>query len=75
MVPMASGETTTAIEDLVELPSYAPPAAYRDRKATERRPAAKRATLLDRLVSTARVDRVTVDLAALEADLDALRRD
>ncbi len=64
----------TAIEGLVELPTYRPAPVYE--VATRRKPVpvrAKRATLLDRLVAAAGVDHVTIDLAALERDIDSLR--
>jgi hypothetical protein len=63
-----------AIEDLVELPTYRPAPVYE--VSTRRTPPpvrAKRATLLDRLVTNAGVDHVTIDVAALERDLDTLR--
>lgn len=71
--PDQSERVTSPADDLVELPTYAPAAEYRDPRDRPK-PRAKRTTLLDRLVSTARVDRVTIDLVALERDLDALRK-
>ena len=68
-----SDGVTSPADDLVELPKYAPAAEYLDPRDRPK-PRAKRLTLLDRLVSTARVDRVTIDLVALERDLDALRK-
>jgi hypothetical protein len=64
-----------SVDDLVEIPTYAsgPPDAPRPRQSTT--PSRKRATLLDRLVSTAGVDHVDIDVTALERDLDSLRAD
>ena len=55
-----------ASEGLVELPTYAPAPLIdiRERRAAPAR--AKRVTLLDRLVTTAGVDRVAIDLTALD---------
>jgi hypothetical protein len=61
------------IDALVELPKYAPAEPYEARSRKTPLPTKKRITLLDRLVSTAGVDKVTIDLTALEADLDSLR--
>lgn len=63
------------LDGLVELPTYRPAPVY---DATHRKPVVpkgKRVTLLDRLVSTAGVDEVSIDLPALEADIDRLRAD
>jgi hypothetical protein len=61
------------IDDLVQLPTYRPAPVYEIRK--KRQPSTKRrtTTLLDRLVAEAGVDRVVIDLVALERDLDQLR--
>ena len=72
--PVHSEDVTSPVDDLVELPTYTPAAVYRDPRARVKRRVAKRATLLDRLVSTAHVDRVTIDLTELQADLDRLRK-
>lgn len=71
----AQTEAMDGIDDLVELPNYAPAPAYDDTQRARPHPRPKRSTLLDRLVSTAGVDRVEIDLTALEADLDSLRAD
>jgi hypothetical protein len=64
------------VEGLVELPTYRPAPVYEMRGRRTPPPVrAKRATLLDRLVARAGVDHVTIDLAALERDLAALRAD
>lgn len=62
------------VEGLVELPAYRPAPVYEVQgRRTPPRVRAKRATLLDRLVASAGVDHVTIDLAALERELDSLR--
>jgi hypothetical protein len=64
-----------ATEGLVELPTYRPAPVYDvSRRRTPLPVRAKRATLLDRLVTSAGVDHVAIDLTALERDLDSLRR-
>lgn len=61
------------LDALVELPTFRPAPAYEPRGRRSSPAPKRRATLLDRLVSTAGVDHVTIDLTALERDLDALR--
>jgi hypothetical protein len=69
----AQTDPVDPIDALVELPKYAPAPPYEMRSRKKPPPTKKRTTLLDRLVSTAGVDKVTIDLTALEADLDSLR--
>jgi hypothetical protein len=66
-------EMTMDIDALVELPTYRPAPAYEATTRPTPPSRSRRLTLLDRLVAQAGVDRVVIDVAALERDIDSLR--